>query len=106
LAHYCYIRVLQYSERARLDEVPPDKRAELDKTPPRRYPWSAAAMNPSEPITVRISQWQRTALLAGIGGVLLTITGLLLDREQLLRSYLFAYVYWTVWDSDAWASCC
>src|SRR6266404_1728608 len=52
-------------------------------------------MNPSDPVTTRLGQWQRTALLAGIGGVLLAITGLLLDREQLLRSYLFAYLYWT-----------
>jgi hypothetical protein len=52
-------------------------------------------MNPSDPVTTRLGQWQRNALLAGVGGVLLAVTGLLLDREQLLRSYLFAYLYWT-----------
>ena len=30
----------------------------------------------------------------GIAGTLLAITGFLLDREQLLRSYLFGYLYW------------
>jgi hypothetical protein len=33
-----YIRVLQYSENASLDEVPPDKRTELDKNPPTPKP--------------------------------------------------------------------
>jgi hypothetical protein len=42
-----------------------------------------------------IAQWQRTALLVGIGGTLLAIVGFILDREQFLRSYLFAYLYWT-----------
>lgn len=43
----------------------------------------------------QLSRWQRNSLLVGIAGVLLLITGFLLDREQALRSYLFAYMYWT-----------
>ncbi len=43
----------------------------------------------------QIAKWQRTSLLVGIAGVLLVITGFLLDGQQALRSYLFAYLYWT-----------
>ena len=42
-------------------------------------------------MTAQIGGWQRNALLAGIAGVLASIVGMLLDREQFLRSYLFAY---------------
>jgi hypothetical protein len=52
-------------------------------------------MTAADPVTTQIGQWQRRALLAGIAGVLLAITGFVLDREQFLRSYLYAYVYWT-----------
>ena len=52
-------------------------------------------MTPSEPITPRIGQWQRTSLLLGVAGTLLAILAFLLDRQQFLRSYLFAYLYWT-----------
>ena len=52
-------------------------------------------MTPSAPITPRIGQWQRTSLLVGVAGALLAILAFLLDRQQFLRSYLFAYLYWT-----------
>ncbi|MGA3185607.1 MAG: hypothetical protein ABSF22_00725 [Bryobacteraceae bacterium] len=42
----------------------------------------------------QIARWQRTSLLVGIAGVLLLVVGFLLDRDQALRSYLFAYLYW------------
>src|ERR1051326_3541466 len=42
-----------------------------------------------------IDRWQRSALIAGIAGTVLSVVGLLVDREQFLRSYLFAYLYWT-----------
>jgi hypothetical protein len=51
-------------------------------------------MMPRESVNTQIGQWQRNSLLVGIAGVLLVITGFLLDREQALRSYLFAYLYW------------
>src|SRR5580693_10147676 len=51
-------------------------------------------MMPQDSVTTRIGQWQRISLLIGIAGALLVITGFLLDREQALRSYLFAYLYW------------
>ncbi len=31
----------------------------------------------------------------GIAGVLLAVVAFALDRDQFLRSYLFAYLYWT-----------
>jgi len=52
-------------------------------------------LTPSAPITPRIGQWQRTSLLVGVAGALLAILAFLLDRQQFLRSYLFAYLYWT-----------
>jgi hypothetical protein len=51
-------------------------------------------MIPQDSVNTQIGQWQRASLLIGIAGVLLVITGFLLDREQTLRSYLFAYLYW------------
>src|SRR5580700_11449718 len=52
-------------------------------------------MTAPNPVTAQIGGWQRNALLAGVAGVLASIAGLLLDREQFLRSYLFAYLFWT-----------
>jgi hypothetical protein len=51
-------------------------------------------MIPYDSASAQLSRWQRDSLLVGIAGVLLLITGFLLDREQALRSYLFAYLYW------------
>jgi hypothetical protein len=51
-------------------------------------------MMPGDAVSERLGRWQRTSLLIGIAGVLLAITGFLFDREQALRSYLFAYLYW------------
>src|SRR5436309_4533621 len=52
-------------------------------------------MTPVESIPVRIGQWQRNSLIVGIAGVLLAVVAFALDRDQFLRSYLFAYLYWT-----------
>jgi hypothetical protein len=52
-------------------------------------------VTPANPLSARIGRWQRNSLLAGSAGVLLAIVAFLLDREQFLRSYLFAYLYWT-----------
>jgi hypothetical protein len=43
----------------------------------------------------RIAVWQQRSLLIGIAGALLSTAWFLTDRDQFLRSYLFAYVYWT-----------
>jgi hypothetical protein len=52
-------------------------------------------MIPADSITARIGQWQRNSLLAGIAGVVLAVVAFALDREQFLRSYLYAYLFWT-----------
>jgi hypothetical protein len=52
-------------------------------------------MIPADSITARIGHWQRNSLLVGLAGVLLVLVAFLFDREQFLRSYLFAYLYWT-----------
>jgi len=51
-------------------------------------------MTPADSFTAQIGRWQRNSLLVGIAGVLLAVVAFLLDREQFLRSYLFAYLYW------------
>jgi len=52
-------------------------------------------MTASDPVNVQIGQWQQRALLVGVAGVLIAITGFLLDGwAQFLRSYLFAYLFW------------
>jgi hypothetical protein len=52
-------------------------------------------MTAADSVTPQIERWQRNSMLAGIAGLLLGIIAFLVDREQLLRSYLFAYLYWT-----------
>ena len=52
-------------------------------------------MSPADSIATRIGQWQRNSLIVGIAGALLAVVAFMLDREQFLRSYLFAYLYWT-----------
>src|SRR5512140_2606414 len=49
----------------------------------------------TDPGTVRIADWQRTSLWVGAAGALLAVAALFIDRQQFLRSYLFAYLYWT-----------
>jgi hypothetical protein len=51
-------------------------------------------MMPQDSVNAQFGRWQRNALLFGVAGVLVVIAGLLLDRQQALRSYLFAYLYW------------
>jgi hypothetical protein len=52
-------------------------------------------MTPADPVMVQIGRWQRNSLLVGIAGAVLAVVALLIDRQQFLRSYLFAYLYWT-----------
>jgi hypothetical protein len=52
-------------------------------------------VTPADPITTQIGRWQRNSLLVGVAGLLLAIVAFGIDREQFLRSYLFAYLYWT-----------
>ena len=52
-------------------------------------------MSPADSIATRIGQWQRNSLIVGIAAALLAVVAFMLDREQFLRSYLFAYLYWT-----------
>jgi len=52
-------------------------------------------MNPPEPEYQQIGQWQKTAGIVGIIGVLIAAAGFVIDRGQFLRSYLFAYLFWT-----------
>ncbi len=51
-------------------------------------------MTPYDSVDSTLSHWQRMSLLVGVAGVLLVVTGALFDRDQTLRSYLFAYLYW------------
>ncbi len=51
-------------------------------------------MTSRDSISSPILQWQRISLWIAIAGTVLLIVGFFLDREQALRSYLFAYIYW------------
>lgn len=51
-------------------------------------------MMPSDSLHEQFSRWQRISLMIGIAGVLLAITGFLLDREQAARSYVFGFFFW------------
>ena len=51
-------------------------------------------MNPFEE-NPRINQWRRTAVMAGAAATVIALIGLFLDRDQFLRSYLFAFLLWT-----------
>jgi len=52
-------------------------------------------MTPADSLPVQIGLVQRRSLFVGIAGVVLAVAAFLIDREQFLRSYLFAYLYWT-----------
>jgi len=51
-------------------------------------------MTATDPVNTQIGQWQNRSLLAGIAGLLAAIAGLVLNKEQFLRSYLFGYLLW------------
>lgn len=46
-------------------------------------------------IQERIGTWRRYSLLIGVAGLVLCVIGYLLNRDQFLRSYLFADIFWT-----------
>src|SRR3954467_4907050 len=52
-------------------------------------------MTPADPVTAQIGRWQRNAWGVALVGGFVAILAFLLDRDQFLRSYLFAYLYWT-----------
>ncbi len=53
-------------------------------------------MTAADPVNVQLGQWQRKALMVGAAGALVAIAGFLLEGWTLfLRSYLFAYLFWT-----------
>ncbi len=45
-------------------------------------------------IDIDINRWKKTALAAGIGGLVLTAIGLLISPSQFFRSYLWAFLFW------------
>jgi hypothetical protein len=51
-------------------------------------------MTSSDPVRPTLDRLQRNALVCGIIGVVLVLLIGMRDTQQLLRSYLFAFVYW------------
>ena len=49
----------------------------------------------SFPVPARVDRWQRSALVAGAAGVLLSLLGAVFDLGHFLRSWLFAHLFWT-----------
>ena len=81
-----YIRVLQLSENATIDDVPPDQRAN----------WRRSPMTPTgchhgadRPMAAEFADWSESPECCW------PWSRSCIDREQFLRSYLFAYLYWT-----------
>ena len=52
-------------------------------------------MTTSDPALERIATWQRWSLLAGAIGTMGVAVAFVTSLDQLLRSYLFAYLFWT-----------
>jgi hypothetical protein len=52
-------------------------------------------MTPDFPVPAQLDRLQRTALAAGVAGMLLTLVGGAVDATQFFRSYLFAFLFWT-----------
>ncbi len=51
-------------------------------------------MKRSAPLALRLAFLQRRAWLVGIGGLLLSVVGMVLNPVQFFCSYLFAYLFW------------
>ena len=49
----------------------------------------------SFPVPAKVDRWQRSALVAGAAGVLLSVLGAVFDLGHVLRSWLFAHLFWT-----------
>jgi hypothetical protein len=47
------------------------------------------------PVPPQVDRLQRSALIAGLAGTLLTLLGAVFDLSQFLRSWLFAHLFWT-----------
>jgi hypothetical protein len=52
-------------------------------------------MTAADPVMSQLGAWQKRALVVGVIASVLSVLAVFLDRDQFLRSYLFAYVYWT-----------
>src|SRR5579883_1267665 len=50
--------------------------------------------SPFDPVD-RIAGWQRRSLWVFALGAILVISAAFVDRQELIRSYLYAYVFWT-----------
>jgi hypothetical protein len=49
----------------------------------------------NDTVQSHIARWRMNSLIAGAAGVVLSIVAFFLNREELLRSYLFADMFWT-----------
>jgi hypothetical protein len=51
-------------------------------------------MTQEEHIVFDITRWRRVALLVGGAGLILTLAGVFVSRDQFFRSYLWAFLFW------------
>ncbi len=99
-----YIRALQLSESANVNDVPADQRQNLAvEPPPRRAGDSQAAPrgrpkeqinDPSDTLRPQMERVQRSALFVGIAALAISMIGLFTNATHFWQSYLFAYIFW------------
>src|ERR1051326_6466988 len=51
-------------------------------------------MTEQERFVSDITRWRRTAFIVGGAGLLLTLLGVFVSRDQFFRSYLWAFLFW------------
>ena len=80
-----YVRALQLSQNAKLDDLPPDV----------RRPFAGAGpMSTTQALPAGLDRVRWWALIAGVIGLALCGLGAMTSPLQFYRSYLVAYVFW------------
>src|SRR5215471_4420912 len=51
-------------------------------------------MMQEERFVLDVTRWRKTALLVGGVGLVLTVAGVFVSRDQFFRSYLWAFLFW------------
>ena len=84
-----YIRALQLSQRATVDDVPADRRADLDRPGGRRAAAPEGTLNVDTttytPPVADLEALRTRALIAGVVGLVVCAIGFVVDRDHFFR---------------------